>query len=76
MIRGSEPEPCDVRPTSWHLGRRGWEIKFNHIANNLINHVHNEPPMKSLDTKAQWSFLDGDHEHVLREFCVLRTQKL
>lgn len=39
------------------------EIKFNHVAKESINHVCHKTPIKSLDTKAQWSF---PVEHMMR----------
>ena len=48
--------------------RKGWlEIKFNHMANTLIN----ETPVTILDTDICVSFLVGEHIAFLREWCVM-----
>lgn len=52
---------------TWPLGKgSGLEIEFNLTASDWINqsYLHKEIPVKSLDSKAYWSFLVGAHSDV------------
>ena len=50
----------------------GLEIEFNHVANGLLSQscLSNDNPIQTLDNKAHWSFLVGEHLHGLGEECI------
>ena len=50
----------------------GLEIEFKHEANGLLSQscLSNYTPKQTLDNKAYWSFLVGEHLHGLGEECI------
>ena len=65
-------ESWNFDPTEPHEIWDGLEIEFDHVANDLLSQscLSNDTPTQTLDNKAHWSFLVGEHLQGLGEECI------